>query len=286
MNYRHVYHAGNFADVLKHATIALICQHLQVKPAAFRVIDTHAGIGSYDLTAPEVAKTGEWHQGFGRLVAEPLPPDIATILAPYLEAVGHQGARSAESMTRYPGSPLIARHFLRPQDRMTVNELHPEDVVQLRAEFARDRHVKVHDLDGWTALKSWLPPPERRGLILIDPPFEEPGEFARLTAVLADGVRRFATGTFVLWYPIKDAAAVYAFKRELVATAIPKMLGVELLVKATAGTGLAGCGLAIVNPPFQLKAALERLLPFLAHRLAQGPGYATDLRWLVPERAA
>jgi len=286
MNYRHIYHAGNFADVVKHATLAMIIEHLRLKPTPFRIIDTHAGIGRYDLSAIEAEKTGEWRDGIGRLLADPMPVQIADILAPYLEAVAAEnpGRAPTAPLTVYPGSPVIARNLMRLGDALVVNELHPEDYQLLLAAMDRDKQTKVLNLDGWSALKALLPPKERRGVVLIDPPFEEPGELARLIAALADAVRRFATGTIMLWYPIKDTRPVFAFRRELVERGFEKLLNVELLVKAPNGDGLAGCGLAILNPPFQLKEKLDVLLPFLCDCFAQGPGAASDVRWLATER--
>lgn len=286
MNYRHIYHAGNFADVVKHATLAMIIEHLRAKPTPFRVIDTHAGIGRYDLAAGEALKTLEWRDGIGRLLSSELQPAIADMLAPYLAAVAYEnpGRTLGDDLAFYPGSPLIARHGMRDGDQLVANELHPDDHQTLAALFARDRQAKVLNLDGWAALKAMLPPKERRGVVLIDPPFEEPGELVRLTAALGDGVRRFATGTFMLWYPIKDGRSTFAFRRELVELGVEKLLSVELLVKALGGDGLAGCGLVILNPPFSLKEKLDVLLPVLADRFAQGPGFGSEVRWLAPER--
>ncbi|MEQ1696613.1 MAG: 23S rRNA (adenine(2030)-N(6))-methyltransferase RlmJ [Hyphomicrobiaceae bacterium] len=288
MNYRHIYHAGNFADVVKHAALALIIDHLRLKPAPFRVIDTHAGIGLYDLSAIEAEKTGEWRDGIGRLLSEPLPAPVAELLTPYLAAVmaENPGWQSGTNLPVYPGSPVIARNMLRSGDALVVNELHPEDFESLRMTMARDKQTKVMNQDGWTALKGLLPPKERRGVILIDPPFEEPGELARLTQALTDAVRRFATGTFVLWYPIKDQRPVFAFRRELVDGGFEKLLSVELLIKPTTGEGLAGCGLAILNPPYGLKEKLDILLPYFAEIFAQAPpGASSEVRWLATERA-
>lgn len=286
MNYRHIYHAGNFADVVKHATLALIVEHLKLKDTPFRVIDTHAGIGRYDLNAVEAVKTGEWRDGIGRLLGAPLPDKIAQILAPYLFAVAFEnpGQAPGSVLASYPGSPLIARYLMRAGDTLVANELHPEDHAALADAFARDKHVKVMNLDGWVALKALLPPKERRGVVLIDPPFEEPGELSRLVQSLQEAHRRFATGTIVMWYPVKETRPVFAFRRELAGTGLEKLLSVELIVKAPDGIGLSGCGLVILNPPYSLKAKLECLVPFLAERLALGPGYASDVRWLAPER--
>jgi len=283
MNYRHVYHAGNFADVLKHAVLALVIEHLKLKDAPFRVIDTHAGTGLYDLASEEAQKTGEWRDGIGRILAAEPPAEIAGILAPYLDVV--RAGNGAGGLLRYPGSPLIARRLLRPGDRLVANEAHPEDAARLAALFARDRAVKTLALDGWSALKALLPPRERRGVVLIDPPFEEPGEFHRMVDGLAAAHRRFATGTVILWYPIKDVRAVRAFSREAAALAIPKLLAAELFVATPYLDGeLSGTGLLILNPPFTLEAKLAKLLPYLATTLKRGPGADSALVWLVGER--
>ena len=210
MNYRHAYHAGNFADVLKHAVLALVIEHLKLKPAPFRVIDTHAGVGVYDLGAEEAQKTGEWREGIGRIVSADLPPDAAAALAPYLGVVRGLNAQIARegTLTRYPGSPLLARRLMREGDHLVVNELHPEDNIALRKLFGHDPQTKVLELDGWTALKSLLPPKERRGVVLVDPAYEQPGELERLVQGLKEAARRFATGTILLWYPIKDVTAI------------------------------------------------------------------------------
>lgn len=283
MNYRHVYHAGNFADVLKHAVLALVIAHLKRKDAPFRVIDTHAGTGVYDLASEEAQKTGEWQDGIGRILAETPPAGIAALLEPYLDVV--RAENGGGPLVRYPGSPLIARRLMRPGDRLVANEAHPEDAARLAALFAKDRAVKVLALDGWSALKALLPPKERRGVVLIDPPFEEPGEFRRLCEGLAAAHRRFATGTVILWYPIKDERLVRAFQRDAAALGIPKLLSAELLVRAPLSAGeLAGSGLLILNPPFTLEAALAALLPYLAARLARGKGAGSRLAWLAGER--
>ncbi len=282
MNYRHAYHAGNFADVLKHATLALVIEHLKQKSAPFRVIDTHAGVGTYDLTATQAEKTGEWRQGIGRILgpdATSLPDTVAPLLAPYLSAV--IAANLAGQLTCYPGSPRIARHLLRPEDRLVVNELHPEDAVLLKEEFARDRQTRVLELDGWVALKSLLPPKERRGVILVDPPFEEAGELDRLTRGLSEAVRRFPTGIYLLWYPIKDPRTIATFHKSLVALATPKLLVAELMLRQPHDvTRLNGTGLAILNPPWKLDEALSALLPYLASRIGENDA-SHELSWLA-----
>lgn len=275
MNYRHAYHAGNFADVLKHAVVALVIAHLKLKDMPFRVIDTHAGAGLYDLAGIEAGKTGEWRNGIGRLLgpdAPPIPAPIVAMLGPYLAAV--KSFNPAGALASYPGSPCLALSLMRPQDRLIANELHAADGAALATALRRDRRAKVLQLDAWLALKSLLPPRERRGLILIDPPFEQRHEFARVTHGLREATRRFATGTYLLWYPIKDVKTVATF-RNAITSEFANALSVELLMRAPqAADTLHGCGLLAINPPHTLQAKLDALLPFLADRLGQGRGAA------------
>ena len=286
MNYRHAYHAGNFGDVLKHAVLALVIEHLKRKPAPFRVIDTHAGIGLYDLSSDPAEKTGEWRRGIGRIYgpdAELLPENIAALLAPYLSAVAAENA--AGQLCRYPGSPRIARRLIRSQDRLVANELHPQDGLVLKELFARDPQTKILQLDGWIALKALLPPKERRGVVLIDPPFEKPGELERLSRALRDGTQRFSTGIYLLWYPIKDPNPIAELHRAITALGLPKLLAAELLIRAPRDiTRLNGAGLVVLNPPFRLDETLEVLLPFLAARLGDDPSASCRVTWLVRER--
>lgn len=289
MNYRHAYHAGNFADVLKHLVLVHVISYLARKEKGFRVVDTHGGIGVYDLGGMEAGKTGEWQQGIGRLI-DGSTADHETLrrdpsVATYLDAVlafnplPVSGAARPE-LGSYPGSPALARHLLRPQDALLVNELHPDDYIELKAHFARDRQTTVLNLDGWLVVKSALPPKERRGVVLIDPPFEVAGEFGRMVKALSEGARRFATGVYVLWYPIKDVAAVRRFKRDLTALGLGSTIAVELSTHTASGkdsTGLAGTGLIVHNPPFGLAEWLEGLLPSLCAVLARGPGGAWTL---------
>ena len=274
MNYRHVYHAGNFADVFKHAILALCLEHLAQKPAPFRVIDTHAGVGLYDLAGVEAGKTLEWADGIGRLLgvdAAPLPAEVAGLLSHWLSIVRNLNEEGGLSL--YPGSPLVARRMMRPGDALVVNELHPADHDALARLFARDPAVKTTALDAWIALKSLLPPKERRGLVLVDPPFEARDEFQRLAEGLAEARRRFATGTYLLWHPVKDPAVVDAFYAATREAAGDKALRAELLIRAAEDPlKLNGCGMLIVNPPWTLEDRLKTLLPFLSERLARGPG--------------
>lgn len=286
MNYRHAYHAGNFADVLKHLVFVLVIEYLKHKDAAFRVIDTHAGPGRYLLNAPQAVKTGEWSSGIGRLLgpdAPSLPSQVAGILARYLDVV--RAENSGQRVEVYPGSPLIARRLLRRQDFLVANELHPEDGTELKVLLGRDRRAKVLALDGWMTLRSLLPPKERRGVVLIDPPFEEEGELARMAAGLGEALRRFKSGIYICWYPIKDIKPVASFHKKLAAMEAG-MLRVEIMLRAPADPlRLNGCGLVIANPPFTLHDRLAVVLPVLKDLLADGPGadYRLD-RITQPER--
>jgi len=278
MNYRHAYHAGNFADVLKHAVLALVIDYLKRKEPPFRVIDTHAGRGRYALTSKEAGKTGEWLSGIGRLLgpdAAPLPAEVEQVLAPYLKAVAAENGPGP--LTAYPGSPLIAQNLMRAQDALVANELHPEERSQLEAALGRDRRAKVMGLDGWIALKSLLPPKERRGVVLIDPPFEQEGELARLADGLAEGLQRFATGIFVGWYPIKDLRPITRFRESLAGAPRP-LLCIELMTRRPNDPErLNGCGLVVANPPFTLQSELEAVLPELTRRM----GHDSDAQYHI-----
>ena len=286
MNYRHVYHAGNFADVLKHIVLALVIERLKLKDTPFRVIDTHAGVGFYALNHGPADKTGEWRQGIAKIfgaTAAPLPDDVAEILAPYLDLIAAENDAAAKGeITRYPGSPMVARRLMRRGDQLVVNELHPDDRARLAELFDGDHQVKVLGLDGWIALKSLLPPKERRGVVLIDPPFEEPGELIRLTEGLVAAVRRFETGTYVLWYPIKEPKIVARFHRAIAETCHRECLIAEIMLREPRHPEkLNGCGLAIVNPPWQLEEQLAVVMPALAERLAEDSGGGYRLQRLM-----
>jgi 23S rRNA (adenine2030-N6)-methyltransferase len=229
MNYRHAYHAGNFADVFKHAVLCRVLAHLRAKPAAFRVIDTHAGAGLYDLAGPEASRSGEWRQGIARLLDASIAPDIRMLLAPYLDAV--KALNAGGRLTIYPGSPALVRAWLRAQDRLVACELEPNTAAVLTRNLRGDRRVRVVAIDGWTALTAYVPPKERRGLVLVDPPFEQPDEFTRLADRLALAHRKWATGLYVLWYPIKDRRACESFGRQLARSSIGKILRAELLIE-------------------------------------------------------
>lgn len=285
MNYRHIYHAGNFADVLKHAVLARLVTYMQGKDKAFRVLDTHAGIGLYDLASEEAQKTGEWKDGIGRLLGADMPENVAEILAPYLEAV--RKLNPDGGLTLYPGSPKLVRMLFRPQDRLSAMELHPDDYETLHRLFDGDFQSRVTQLDGWLALGGHLPPKEKRGIVLVDPPFEIEGEYERLAEGLEKAWRRFPGGVYCLWYPLKKNAPVAAFHKALKDSGIPKMLCAELSVRSDRETtGLSGSGLVIVNPPYTLKGELDVLLAFLKARLAQDRFASARAFWLAGEKPA
>jgi len=281
MNYRHAFHAGNFADVHKHTVLARILLHLRGKPAAFRVIDTHAGGGRYELFAPKATRSGEWRGGIERVWEAHRPEASRALLAPYLDAVA---ALNPDGKLRaYPGSPLIAQNLLRPQDRLIACELEPRSVAALAAALRGDVRAKVVAIDGWTALGAYVPPKERRGLVLVDPPFEDAGDFMRLSSALAAAHRKWPTGIYMLWYPIKERAAPDALARRLRKLAVPNILRCELtLGPPREQAGLVGSGLIVVNPPFKLQSELQIFLPALGRILSPGATGRTD--WLAPER--
>ena len=272
MNYRHAYHAGNFADVLKHLALTLVIEHLKLKPAPFRIVDTHAGVGIYDLGSVEAEKTGEWRDGIGRVLdCSHIPVAVTDVIGPYLAAVRALNRRGA--VTRYPGSPELARRLMRDTDRLVANELHAADCASLRRAMAGDARVKVMELDAWVAIKSLLPPRERRGLVLIDPPFEETGELERMLDGLTAATRRFATGTFMLWYPIKDPRPVARFHARARQSGFAKLLVAEQTIRdARDATRLNGSGLLVVNPPFTLADRLATVQEWLTPLLAQDAG--------------
>jgi 23S rRNA (adenine2030-N6)-methyltransferase len=264
MNYRHDYHAGNFADVLKHVALCELMRLLTAKDKQLFVLDTHAGAGGYDLAAAPAQRTGEAQAGILRLAAASrgsMPPAVARYVAAVL-AYDRKFGRAA-SVRHYPGSPRLIRAALRPGDRLVACELHSQAAPALKREFAGDRAVEVRQADGYKMLKALLPPQERRGLVLIDPPFEATDEFERLLRAVRQGLRRFATGCYVLWYPIKEHDAD-GFLHEL---AEPRPLILELRLEAVEPGKLGACGLAVINPPWRFEEAMREALPWIAARL-------------------
>lgn len=275
MNYRHAFHAGNHADVLKHATLARVLAHMLEKPKPFLFLDTHAGIARYDLDAEEAQKTGEAESGIRKLWDLPTEP---ASLRPYLSLV----QRINHGKLRwYPGSPGIARLLMRPEDRIELCELHPQDVQALRRATAGDRRVTVRREDGYHALKSLLPPPERRGVVLVDPPFEDKDEADQLLKGMKNALKRFATGTYLIWYPIKDRPPVDALHEGLKATGVRRQLIAELWINEPLSPMLLnGSGLVVINPPFKLENWLGEALSAMARAFDAS---AHKVAWLVPE---
>src|SRR5262245_4200917 len=277
--YRHLFHAGGFTDVFKHALLAQLALALRAKVKPFFYLDTHAGTGRYNLTHPWAQKNKEYHDGIARIWTR---SDAPPALAPYLAAVRAENPEG--KLRRYPGSPLVVRSLLRAHDRMVVTELNRTDFAILGDLFARDRQVSVHLTDGYAALNAFLPPPERRGLILIDSSFDRAREFDRLRRGFVVAHRKFATGVYALWYPLMEAPAMRAFERSLVATGIRKMLQLELSVHDLEGSGrLRGCGMLIVNPPFGFETTARAILEWLHPALAQDGTGDHRVRWLVTE---
>ncbi len=269
MNYRHGFHAGNFADVLKHLALCELLRLLTAKDKKLFVLDTHAGSGGYDLGGPLAQRTREAEVGIERLMGASRT-GMPAALARYLAAVSAYDRKfgpSAGGLRHYPGSPRLVRAGLRAGDRFVACELHPQDTLALKREFAGDRAVDVRDEDGYHALKALLPPVERRGLVLIDPPFEAADEFDKLTRALRQGLRRFAIGCYAIWYPIKDEAAVESFVQTFGGL---KALRMELRVPSAAPGKLGACGVLVINPPWKFEEAMREALPWAANHL--GPG--------------
>src|SRR5215213_6525375 len=279
MNYRHAFHAGNFADVLKHAVLARILVYLHAKAGAFRVIDTHAGAAFYDMAGPEATRSPEWRDGIQRLLTAPVATPVRTLLAPYLDLV--QSFNTAGQLTRYPGSPAIARAFLRPQDRLIACELEPNAAATLARNLGGDRRAKAITIDGWTALNAYVPPPERRGVVVVAAPFEQDDEFTRLARGLEAAHRKWSSGILLAWYPFKSRDQPDAMARRLRRLGMPKLLRAELNVASPAhSTRLSGCGLIVVNPPWTLDDELTAMLPELAALMSSHGRGSCRLDWL------
>ena len=277
MNYRHVYHAGNFADVLKHAILALIIDYLKRKDTPIMVLDAHAGLGLYDLSSIEAQKTGEWMGGIGKIWGQEIPAP----LMPWLNVV--RSFNPDGELRAYPGSPKVAQWLLRSDDRLVLVEKHPQDHATLAQEFRRDARVQVQLGDAYAQIKACVPPPERRGVVLIDPPYEEKDEHLKLVRGMAQALKRWPTGIYCIWYPIKARSQIDGFLGELHSLGLPPTLVTELMLRGGDDPfRLNGCGLAIVNPPWGLDTALQEALPFLVKAIAPDQG-GFDLRWLVPK---
>jgi 23S rRNA (adenine2030-N6)-methyltransferase len=284
LNYRHSFHAGNFADVFKHALLVPLVRGLQRKEKGFLFLDTHAGAGAYNLNAAPSGRTLEYVDGIGRLWARAeVPPGVREYLELVRQFNASRGALG-ETLRFYPGSPRLALALLRAQDRLALSELHPDDCETLRTEFARDRGVNVQCIDAYSALRAFLPPPERRALVLIDPPYEDHNEVVRIHAALTEVLERFPAGTYVIWYPIKERAGAGAFKSLLATLPLPPTLAAEITVYANDPPDrLNGCGLLVLNPPWQIADELAPLITSLRDLLALEPGAHAGLEWLRDE---
>jgi 23S rRNA (adenine2030-N6)-methyltransferase len=282
MNYRHAFHAGNFADVLKHAVLVALIEALKAKPAALAYVDTHAGAGRYDLTGAEATKTNEFAAGIARLLAATRLPSAVHV---YVNLVRALNAHAAGALAVYPGSPLIAGLLLREQDRLILCELQDAECAALKLEFAGDARVAVHQRDGYAALKALLPPKPRRGLVLIDPPFEaQEREFDTIRAALETALQRFPQGVYAIWYPIKLRQHVAPFHRWLRSSGARRVLVAEMLLHPdNSALRLNGCGMAIINTPYRFDLTLREMLPALLGQLAEGRFGTQQLEWLVED---
>ncbi len=281
MNYRHAYHAGNHADVLKHLTLSRIFALLAKKEAPYAYLDSHAGVGLYDLAADQASRTGEFLQGIARLWQA---SDVPQVCADYLRVISELNPDG--QLRYYPGSPELARQLSRAQDRLHCNEKHPEDGRLLKENMHFDRRVAVHLGEGWFVPRALMPTQEKRAVLLIDPPFEQADELERCVKALNETIGRMRQAIVVIWYPIKDARQLKRFYNQLAGSSAPKMLRVELMVHpADDATRLSGSGLVIANPPWGLEDELRSLLPWLAQALAQSAG-DWRLDWLIEEKPA
>lgn len=280
MNYRHIYHAGTACDVIKHATLVLLVAALRAKDKGFAVLDTHAGIGVYDLQAPEAQATGEADAGIRRVLAffdKQEPPDDLALYLGEIRDINAQ--RGAAGLRYYPGSPALVRGLLRAQDRLMACEAHIEDAKLLRRCFHADKQVQIHRRDGYDALSSLLPPPERRGLVFMDPPFEVPGEFDRLANSASFLRQKWRDGHMALWYPIKERPAIWRFHEALRATGLPVLIAEFLFLPENRADRLNGSGLALVNPPWKIADKIKPLYAAL-HPALQTESQESPLFWL------
>ena len=284
MNYRHAFHAGSFSDVLKHAVLARILVHLKRKEAPFRFIDTHAGAGRYDLSGDEARRSPEWREGIARVLTARPPAPVGELLRPYLQAVGPHDAEGRP--VAYPGSPAIAQTLMRAQDRIALCEANPDEREALIAALGRDRRLSIVSTDGYVALNAYLPPKERRGVILIDPPFEAPGEAGGVVHALERALRKWPTGAYVAWRPIRDARDDARFLNAVAALGAPNILRLELdigpgPIRAHGQEPLTRAGLLVVNPPHPLVGEARTLLPWLAQTLGRGEGGKQLCDWVT-----
>lgn len=289
MNYRHQFHAGNFADVLKHIVLVQVIAALQRKEKGFLYLDTHAGRGRYDLVQEAqgltLARRPEWPEGLGRVLAESSAPEAVRSYTELVREFDRSLGNLAPELRFYPGSPWIAARLARPQDRLALVEKQPQECDALRTMFFRAPRVSVQCMDGYTAVKAVLPPPEKRACVLIDPPFESQTEWKDVAQALRVGLERMPAATFLVWYPLTERARVDAFVTDVGENMTAPAWAAELAIAGEgSGIRMRGCGILAVNPPWQSDQAIALLLPWLSERLAQAPGGEGRLTWVVPER--
>ncbi|OAT30927.1 23S rRNA (adenine(2030)-N(6))-methyltransferase RlmJ [Proteus myxofaciens] len=279
LSYRHSFHAGNHADVVKHIVQTLIIESLKEKEKPFLYLDTHAGAGRYQLTNAHATRTGEYLDGIMRLWQQEEVPEL---IIPYLDIISALNPNG--ELRYYPGSPLLAANLLREQDKLALTELHPTDFPLLRTEFSRDDRVRVAREDGFGQLKSKLPPASRRGFVLIDPPYELKQDYSAVVKGIAEGYKRFATGTYAIWYPVVHRQQIKRMLKELEATGVRKILQIELAVKPDSDQlGMTASGMIVINPPWKLESQMKSILPWLHKTLVpEGIGH-TLVEWVVPE---
>lgn len=279
LSYRHQFHAGNVSDVFKHALLSRLLLALNRKDKPYQLLDTHAGIGLYDLEHPWSQKTGEWRKGIGRVFGR---ADAPAALQPYLDAVRAENPDG--HLRHYPGSPRIARRLMRATDRLVLCELNRDDCAALKAAMGDARHTSVNNQDGFGSIRAFLPPKERRGLTFIDSAFDEADEFGRVVRTVKEAHARFATGMVAVWYPLMAPSAMEAFARSLRAAGLPKTLQLELTVHPEGFTEhIRGSGMIVVNPPFGLDREAPPLLDWLWQVLSPQKEGGTRCDWLVPE---
>ena len=280
LSYRHSFHAGNHADVLKHIVLMLILENLKLKDKGFYYLDTHAGVGRYQLSSDEAGKTGEYKEGIGRLWER---TDLPEEISRYVDLIKHLNF-GAKTLRYYAGSPLIAAQLLRPQDRALLTELHPRDFPLLRNNFKEFKNISVKCDNGFQQLKATLPPKERRGLVLIDPPYELKEDYDLVVKAAEEGYKRFATGTYAIWYPVVLRQQTKRIFKGLQASGIRKILKIELAVRPDSDQrGMTASGMAVINPPWTLENQMKAMLPYLVKTLVpEGTGSWT-VEWITPE---
>lgn len=280
LSYRHSFHAGNHADVLKHIVLMLIIESLQQKEKGFFYLDTHAGIGQYQLSSPEAKKTAEYQEGIGRLWEQ---NDLPTAVERYLTMIKKLNY-DGQALSYYAGSPLIAANLLRSQDRALFIELHPSDYPLLRNNFKDFKNIRAKRDDGFAQLKACLPPKEHRGLVLIDPPYELKQDYDLVVSAIEEGYKRFATGIYAIWYPVVLRQQTKRMIKNLQATGIRKILQIELAVRPDSEQrGMTASGMLVINPPWTLEQEMRSLLPYLAKKLQPEGTASWTLEWISPE---